>query len=503
MTVAVWIASSVILILLATAASVSAGYAGTVLPLLAFHAVFVVLLLSTTWMRRFYGYLALVFFLVLGFWTKYLIHVVLHARLGEPVGSFAGTQAQWDRVLWIATAGALGMLVVAAAATRWTRLVAAARTTAPRRPRREVPGWFVSRRRLVWAVAIAVVVCSAGLNGWLGIWQIGVGNRLILPLHLNAAVMWWFTMAAPIGLAILVDFERRSVGLDSGVLWMVALVTEAAASSTTTMSRGLFVMHLLPYYFIFAVDKVERGNRFRWRTVGLLSVITVVGFGACLTSVSWLRLTTYPTARLATEAPTVDRPSTPGSGPAPGPGAAPATPSVVIATGGEPSARQIRATVGEVAGLFITRWIGLEGIMAVTSFDERGAALFRKALHEDPRLGADSIYQRAAGNPYPKLSGFRFLTLPGVMAVLSYADSAWLVFGGMMAITLLVLAVDVVANRVMRNVFVSSVIGVGLSNIVAQMNFPYLYATFLVELAATLVVLWWVFDPPQWATRRG
>jgi hypothetical protein len=55
----------------------------------------------------------------------------------------------------------------------------------------------------------------------------------------------------------------------------------------------------------------------------------------------------------------------------------------------------------------------------------------------------------------------------------------------------------------MRNVFVSSVIGVGLSNIVAQMNFPYLYATFLVELAATLVVLWWVFDPPQWATRRG
>jgi hypothetical protein len=89
------------------------------------------------------------------------------------------------------------------------------------------------------------------------------------------------------------------------------------------------------------------------------------------------------------------------------------------------------------------------------------------------------------------------------MAVLSYADSAWLVFGGMMAITLLVLAVDVVANRVMRNVFVSSVIGVGLSNIVAQMNFPYLYATFLVELAATLVVLWWVFDPPQWATRRG
>jgi hypothetical protein len=89
------------------------------------------------------------------------------------------------------------------------------------------------------------------------------------------------------------------------------------------------------------------------------------------------------------------------------------------------------------------------------------------------------------------------------MAVLSYADSAWVVFGGMMAITLLVLAVDVVANRVMRNVFVSSVIGVGLSNIVAQMNFPYLYATFLVELAATLVVLWWVFDPPQWATRRG
>jgi hypothetical protein len=505
--------SAAILVLLSTIASLAAGYAGGALPLIAFHVAFLALIWSLAWMRGFYGYLALVFFLVLGFWTKYLLHVVLGVSLGEPVGAFAGTPAQWDRVLWMAASGGLGVLTASVITAAWRarrrgeRALAIRRSdalsapgrdqpleqTASTRRRGEPPRWFSSHRPLVWTLACAVVVGIAALNWWLGIWQIGVGNRRILPLHLNAVVMWWFTMAAPMGLAVLVDWERRSVGL-TGAVWMAVVVVEAAVSSTTTMSRGVFVMHLLPYYFVFGLDRLKGVSRVRWRTIGQLTFITAAGLALCLASVSWLRLTTYPTVRVAADVPAAAEVA-----PAPpdpnGLATSPpneAGPTLVIATGGEPSARQIRTAVVEVAGLFITRWIGLEGVMAVTSFDGTGPALLVKALRESPRRGADSIYQRAAGNPYPLYAGFRFLTLAGIMGVLSYANSAWFVGIGMIVITFVTIAFDAFTNWSLRNEFVSAVVGVGFANIVAQMNFPYLYAVFAIELGTTLLVLWLV-----------
>jgi hypothetical protein len=432
---------------------------------------------------------------------KCLLHVVLGVDLVEPFGAFAGTPADWDRTLSMAASGALGVLAASGITAAWQRR--AARRSAlgggqPREGTAGVPGsgffrWFASNRRLIWALACAVVVGAAALNWWLGIWQIGVGNRLVLPLHLNAAVMWWFTMAAPLALAVLVDLERRTVGLN-GALWMVVVVAEAAVSSTTTMSRGVFVMHLLPYYFVFALDRLTAARRIGWRTIGQLTVITAVGLALCLASVSWLRLITYPTVRVATDVPAAAEvtPAPPDTHGAPASQPATTGPKLVIATGGEPSASQIRTAVHEVAGLFITRWIGLEGVMAVTSFPGTGPALFVQALRESPRRGADSIYQRAAGNPYPLYAGFRFLTLAGVMGVLSYANSAWFLGLGMMIVTLVTIAFDAFTKLALRNEFVSAVVGVGFANIVAQMNFPYLYAVFAIELACTLLLMWLV-----------
>lgn len=503
-----------LLALLLTAASANAGYPGTVVPLFAFHAIFLTMLALTFSARHSYAYTALVAFLTLGFWTKFLLHIALDVRLVESVGAFSGTPAEWDAVMWAATCGALGVVTARLVTVRALRV-----SSASWQLERSVPPWFLARRRLIWIATLVVVVVSAALNWYLDIWQIGVGNRRILPLRLNVAVSWWFSMAAAMWLATLVEFDRRTKGLSSGGAWLFAPIVEAVTSSTTTLSRGLFVMRMLPYYLVFAVERLRGIRLITLPTFTVLVCATLVGMVVCLSSVSWLRLTIYPRARMAEDVPIVNAgrpvevvevvPARPApqagggraadSGPreAAGPSAAPGAqatvvppPAVIVTTGGTPSRRQLRLAAREVAGLFVTRWIGLEGVMAVTAYQGRGYPLLVDAIWEDPKLGADSLYQRIAGNPYRRIEGFRFLTLPGVAAVLAYSDSVAIVFAGMVFVTLIAIGTEVVVTRLLNNAFLSSVIAVGLANVIVQMNFPYLFGVFLVELWISVFVLW-------------
>lgn len=471
------------------------GYAGATGPLLAFHASFLLMMGLAFVTPHNYAYTALAGFLFVGFWTKLLLHVVLGVRLVEAVGEFSGEGPAWDRTLWTCTAGAVGVSTARLLAVWHMRSRPAVQPLAPR----GVPCWFAHHRRLVWGGTLCVVLLAAALNWYFDIWQIGVGNRRILPLRLNIAVSWWFSMAAAMWLAVLVDFERRTVGLRLRGVWWWMLVVEAAVSSTTILSRGVFVMRMLPYYLVIAVERC-RGRRLL--SVPLLTAFasaTLVGLVACLAAVSWLRLTIYPSVRVAGEVPVVESarpvervevvpvqpsPQLPPSQP---------QPTVVVATGGAPSWRQIEESTRQVAGLFLTRWIGLEGVMAVTSHSGLGVQLWLRALREDPELGVDSIYQRIAGNPYPRFEGFRFLTLPGVTAVMAYANSLTIVLIGMVLITFTVMGGEALVVRLYDNVFLSSVVAIGVTNVVAQMNFPYLFAIFLLELWLTVVVFWLLF----------
>jgi hypothetical protein len=373
----------------------------------------------------------------------------------------------------------------------------------------EVPVWYRNHSRLIWYGAVVVFLATAWLNWHFDIWQIGVGNRRLLPFHLNVAAAWWFSMAAGMTLAVLVEFERRTSGLRRFGMWVWVPVAEAAASSTTVLSRGLFVMRMLPYYLVAADDRLRKGALFPARRLAAFVVVTAVGLAVCLASVSWLRLTTYPSARLASDVPVVilggqavEPPRLPqakkGSG-APAAASNQAKPAVVITTGEAPSRRHIDLAVREVAGLFVTRWIGLEGVMASATYPDRGMALFYDAVREDPKRGAESIYQRVAGNPYPKIQGFTFLTLPGAMAVLGYSNSLVVVTLGMLALTAFVIGIDIFARRLLDNRFLSATIGVGMANVIVQMNFPYIAAVFMLELFVSIVALWLLVT---WSMRR-
>jgi hypothetical protein len=104
------------------------------------------------------------------------------------------------------------------------------------------------------------------------------------------------------------------------------------------------------------------------------------------------------------------------------------------------------------------------------------------------------MYQQIAGTWYQRPASetrFTFLTLPGVMGVLSYSGSAALTAVGMFLITLFVIGTERLLAVASQSAFFAAVGGVGLANVFAQMGFPYLTLVFIGQLlfAAAAVAL--------------
>lgn len=122
------------------------------------------------------------------------------------------------------------------------------------------------------------------------------------------------------------------------------------------------------------------------------------------------------------------------------------------------AAKPVIYLVKKAAGLVnfsIDRWVGIEGVMAVSSYPGVGAQLFVRALLEPPIKTEPSIYSEIA--PWPHQQGdilrgnVSFMSLPGGIAFLFYLGSLWGLFA-LMALSVLTLQyVEVLVFTVTRN----------------------------------------------------
>ena len=99
--------------------------------MLASHAAFVTLIALVPLRPRSHVYTALATMLTLGFWTKFLVRLVVAYPYLEPIGQFDSSTQSWNRALATITAGVLG--VIAARVIHLT--VARARSDAARAQR--------------------------------------------------------------------------------------------------------------------------------------------------------------------------------------------------------------------------------------------------------------------------------------------------------------------------------------------------------------------------------
>ena len=409
-----------------------------------------------------HGYAAFAAFLMLGFWVKVVLATIgMDPRL-EPIGAFNASGEAWDQALAFSATGLVAVAV--------PKLLIALRRSETRQVHPPVPLWFARATRPVWVVTLLLVILGNAANCFGRFYMVGLHEVVVLPLRLNALISWWLTWGAAIWIALLLGWELR-LGRSRLRTLVVAPIAEAAITSTIMLSRGAFLMKVLPYFLVFAHKRLRERFAVNMKFVAALGAISIVLFGLTLISVSGLRLRLYPTLTIPKPKPLVVQPGTP----------APRS--------WTPEAYRRRFMTVQVRHMVLGRWIGLEGMLAVSAFPERSLSLWWRAMREDPNAGNSALYQRIARARYEPNEGVTFLTVPGVIGAMAYSGSHTVLAITLICISALLIATEALARRLFENEFLCAVVGVAGAYTLTQMNFPYLTGVFCVELWGTLLLL--------------
>lgn len=463
------------------------AYPGSGWVLAAYSAAFGLLLGMALFPPLTIGYLFFAAFLFLGFWTKLMAHLIAGYELIEPVGFFTGTGEAWDRALVVATLGAIGVAIA-----RLLAVATVVRYAVP--PLRAyvaafMPKWYPAWRGMLWIAYLVVVLLLCAANYKLAFYQIGVEPRLVLPANLNVIPAWLINIGLALALAVLVNWE---LAFRPSRVWLLAaaVILQSLVVSLSALSRSIAVFQAVPALTILALHLWSAG--YGRRVIGLGAAVALVMIVAAA-AVTAVRVKTFPMPWTYNVLSTKDAFCTVE--------AVSAWEALDSPNVRESMKREIRAQIrGEIArqvvNLIVGRWVGLEGVMAVTSYPDTGVSLLTRGLGEDPKLGTASIYQEIAqAHSYRRQSKpgeFTFLTLPGAVAVLAYSGSGLIVLTGMLLLTGLLIALERLVAGVTRNVFFAATAGFGMANVIAQVNFPYLALVFIAQLLFAAAAVWLV-----------
>ena len=274
------------------------SFVGSKIIYIGFSVVSLMLLASSVYRPASYSYLFLTVFLWLGFWFKFTVHTVLDIPYGEPTGWFNKSAISWNEVLLVSTAGFAGVLLAwgcVEALDRFRRRDTA-RTltgTAPVCPR-----WFRRFRRPLWIAMLVGILGLPLVNSMCGIMQIGLVPRTLLPWPLNAVIGWCVSIGLAIGVSTLVWWEMAA--RENSIPGPLLILGEAALSTTTLLSRGVFLFHTVPT--LLALYRIRPDLIAGIRRKGVALTILLAFFVVSYVAVDMLRAYFYPDVRTTTTA---------------------------------------------------------------------------------------------------------------------------------------------------------------------------------------------------------
>ena len=499
-------------------------YQGSAFAFTLFSFSFLILLFLGFYKNKSYAFMYLAVFLWLGFWTKLVAHLLLDYEYIEPIGVFSGSTGEWDQVLWVSTIACLGVII-----GRFLYAILNFKVADDNQNNNVYPEWYPTIRIKVWALFIVIVILATVSNTVLGINQIGLSPRTILPWPLNALISWIVSIGGVMGLATLIWWD---VSLKKGVYSsLFAIIIEAFISSISLFSRGVFIFHSIPQFIALYKNKLL--DNFSKKRLAIVGCCVLIFFVLSLAIVSVLRANFYSQDGITTTTKSqisLNRLEVLKGGIA--------RVKKLIRQGGDHKAhlaellieqeglqmkvsnstsdfrlklikenedtREIPDSINDknviidhqvqfdrinesvalkefyyqltqgvflkVLALSVDRWVGLEGVMAVVSYPNKGRALIIDTFIEKRTPGEVTRYQEIANSKYQWVDSnvWQFASLPGAVAFLYFSGSFWIVLFGMILFAFLVQFLEFLIYKGTRNPILCSLLGVSLANYVAQ-----------------------------------
>jgi len=349
----------------------------------------------------------------LGFWLKLSVRVAfLGGSFHEPTGFFDFTAQSFDHALLVSTCGAVALIVVSWLRERYFYTYSQSDFGTPLASLLSV---YERHRRLVLGGFSFFVLVVAAVNFGFGFYQRGSVPQTVLPFGLNAVFVWLVLFGMASFSAFLLDFEFRVGGKKSFSVVLLSL-GECFLSSTSMLSRGMVLngtsLLLGLRECLLKVGKLN--GKFWLKTLLVFGVL----FFLSVFMVNFIRSYTF--------------------------------------AGKEVGQIKIGSVANVASGakvLFIDRWVGIEGVMAVSSYPGRGWGLWKEAWNEKFKNSGTSLYDLKIIESYVghDLSEHHFVSLPGLLAFLFYPGSFWFLFFSMLLMGGLGATIDFFVYKVGQN----------------------------------------------------
>ncbi len=348
----------------------------------------------------------------LGFWLKLTFRLVFMDGEFVLAGHFDGSPEAFDRAVQVATCGLSGLMLASYLRGKFLFNYPQVATEEAQ------PGLFefyVDYRKYVLVLFLLFLVAIGYLNVHLGIYQRGGITRTILPFGLNRVVTWLLLFGMASFVAIILNFELRINKKNYG--WAIVYsFLEGVVSSSSQLSRGMLISTgslLYGVFYNFKVNAFRVSKRFF--IVVVLAFMLLFASSAVLVtyirSVSYLNAVELSVAQKSTKTQTT-----------------------------------IDMTTNMAASLLVDRWVGMEGVMAVSSYPDLGWRVWRQAWQEVYNENALSFYDKNLIDSAYKdtdTSKFHFVSLSGIIAFFFYPGSYLFLFVSMVLLGLAAALIEI------------------------------------------------------------
>jgi len=378
-------------------------------------------------------------FLWLGFWLKLSVRVAFaDSEFHESVGNFSGSGTEFDAALLATSVAFTGLMVASYLRAKFFFQYPTKVTSVTQHGLHQ----FYTKYRLFVLIAFAfLIVLVTVTNIYFGFYQRGSLTRTVLPFGLNGVYKWLILFGLASFSALIIKFEYFDNQKNSYLVAFLALF-ETFASNVALLSRGMILNSSALVYGFYRSSSLNR-IKFRLQFFVVCSVVLIVLFAASVVGVNTLRSSAF-----------YDSVSGTGTGTGTGPG-----------TGGYSDAIAISRTTAHTKLLFLDRWVGIEGVLAVSSYSGKGWDLFWAGLQEkyhENRLSFYDSHLIVKDTPYinTDFSKHHFVSLPGVVAFNFYSGSFLFLFFSMLLAGFFAFLVELFVYKLGgRNLILCALIG--------------------------------------------
>jgi hypothetical protein len=394
-------------------------YAGDSLLFFIFTFVFnVLLLMGIRKNANFFDFYIGIFFWI-GFWLKLTVRILFFdTKFSEATGAFDYSGGSFDSALIICICAACALIFGSLIREKlFPKLITKIKAN------NFEEQFYWKKRNYIIIIFIILFLTISYINVRFGIYQKGEITKTIFPYQINGLIKWLliFGLASFSALILKIEIDKNK---KIPLLLLIVIILESFFSNTSLLSRGMILNTGAIAIGVLVILRKNNLFLINLKKIILSSIIFCILFAMSIIIVNDLRGNGSGIFRLGILGELFNKNN---------------------------ESQQTGYDLEHATPLLLNRWVGIEGVLSVSSSKRLGLELWNEAWSERYSENTMGFYDsNLIDSPY-KNTDFKknhYISLPGITAFLFYPGSLIFLFFSMLSLSILASIIELFVFKV-------------------------------------------------------